>query len=475
MDILMYGIAVVAVGLVFYMLIKKMDIKITLFATGIVLMYLAIFMGKDIAIVDFVGSGFFVFDPLIAVVEQFKGILGRAGFIILTLGGFTSYMTYIGANNATVNLLMKPIKKIKSPYLLVPVIFLIGNLMSLVIPSASNLSIILLATLFPVMKAAGMTTLTIAGIIATTATVMPTPLGGDHVAITEELASYPMFEGLTVTEYVFSYHALVSIPVLILMAVVHYFWQKYRDSKDEVTISEENFALDDEVEEIEEFKGTRFMKLIYALLPVMPILILMIVFIVGIFIDIDLTLSVEVVTIFSFITAVIIELIREKNIKNVLQGTQNFFSGMGNAIDIVALLAAASTFVLGLRSIGLIEALESAMLSSQGSSSGFVLPLILVGITIIIVLISGSGTALFFAMVPLMVPLAQAANINPIAVTVPMGIAGNLMRAVSPVAAVVMIVSGTLKIEPIELVKRTSVPMISGVVLMFILSMIMFL
>ena len=61
MDILMYGIAVVAVGLVFYMLIKKMDIKITLFATGIVLMYLAIFMGKDIAIVDFVGSGFFVF------------------------------------------------------------------------------------------------------------------------------------------------------------------------------------------------------------------------------------------------------------------------------------------------------------------------------------------------------------------------------------------------------------------------------
>ena len=259
------------------------------------------------------------------------------------------------------------------------------------------------------------------------------------------------------------------------MAVVHYFWQKYRDSKDEVTISEENFALDDEVEEIEEFKGTGFMKLIYALLPVMPILILMIVFIVGIFIDIDLTLSVEVVTIFSFITAVIIELIREKNIKNVLQGTQNFFSGMGNAIDIVALLAAASTFVLGLRSIGLIEALESAMLSSQGSSSGFVLPLILVGITIIIVLISGSGTALFFAMVPLMVPLAQAANINPIAVTVPMGIAGNLMRAVSPVAAVVMIVSGTLKIEPIELVKRTSVPMISGVVLMFILSMIMFL
>src|SRR5699024_2521350 len=111
----------------------------------------------------------------------------------------------------------------------------------------------------------------------------------------------------------------------------------------------------------------------------------------------------------------------------------------------------------------------------QGSGLGFILPLILVAISVVIVLITGSGTALFFAMVPLMVPLAQAAGINPIAVTVPMGLAGNLMRAVSPVAAVVMIVAGTLKVEPIEVVKRTSVPMITGVVAMFILSMIMFL
>ncbi len=78
-------------------------------------------------------------------------------------------------------------------------------------------------------------------------------------------------------------------------------------------------------------------------------------------------------------------------------------------------------------------------------------------------------------MVPLMVPLAAAAGINPIAITVPMGLAGNLMRAVSPVAAVVMIVSGTIKKEPIEIVKRTSVPMIVGIVFMFLLSMILFL
>ena len=59
--------------------------------------------------------------------------------------------------------------------------------------------------------------------------------------------------------------------------------------------------------------------------------------------------------------------------------------------------------------------------------------------------LSGSGTALFFAMVPLMVPLAAAAGISALAVSIPMGLAGNLLRAVSPVSAVVMIVAGSVK------------------------------
>ena len=115
------------------------------------------------------------------------------------------------------------------------------------------------------------------------------------------------------------------------------------------------------------------------------------------------------------------------------------------------------------------------MTGLSGSGMGFVLPLILVGLTALIVLLSGSGTALFFAMVPLMVPLAAAAGINVLAVSIPMGLAGNLLRAVSPVSAVVMIVAGSIKKSPIDIVRRTSVPMIAGVIVMFILSMAIFL
>src|SRR5699024_5377950 len=111
----------------------------------------------------------------------------------------------------------------------------------------------------------------------------------------------------------------------------------------------------------------------------------------------------------------------------------------------------------------------------QAKEVDCVLPLILVVFTELIFILSGSGIALFFAMIPLIVPLADAAGISPIAVSVPMGLAGNLYRAVSPVAAVVLIVAGTLKVNPLNIIKRTAVPMISGVIFMFVLSMIIFL
>lgn len=469
-DMIMYGSALVAVIIVVMMLIKKMDIKITLFAMGIILMYIALVMGNPIAINEFQSTGLELLDPLKAVIDQFKMTLPAAGFIILILGGYSAYMTSIGANDVTVNTLTKPIKKIKSVYILVPLVFIIGNLLSLVIPSASNLAIILLATLYPVLRQAGMSPLTAAAVIATTATVMPTPLGGDNVAIAIELAKYPQFAGMSVTDYVIQYHAMVSIPTLAVMAISHFFWQKFMDKKKSNKEVEQV-----EVKAMNAIPEGKFYRFVYTLLPIFPILLLIFVYIFRSVTNSTVDISVEVASLLSFLIAIICECIRTRKVNQVLKQTEDFFKGMGNAVPIVALLVAASVFVLGLNSIGLIDSLQKAMLGIQGSGMGFVLPLILIALTIVIVLLSGSGTALFYAMVPLMVPLAVAAGINPIAVSIPMGLAGNLMRAVSPVAAVVVIVAGTIKVNPLDVVKRTVVPMVSGVVFMFVLSMILFL
>ncbi len=458
--VLMYVASVLAIAAVVFMLLKKLDIKITLLGVGMALIVIAMAMGKlpTKEFNDFMA-------PFNAIIDQFKATLPKAGLIILILGGYTAYMSKIGANDVTVNTLTKPLKGIRSAYVLVPIVFLLGNVLSLVIPSASNLAIILLATLYPVLRKSGMSTLTAAAVIATTATVMPTPLGGDNVAIAQAL-------GMDVSTYVFRYHAIVSVPTLVFMAVVHYFWQMYLDKKDlkNDVVRQEDL----EIEALKTINGGFLYKTIYTLLPLLPIVILLLVYVFNLLTKgTDIGMSVELVSLISFVIAIVCELIRKRNSRAVLEDTEAFFKGMGNAMGIVALLVAAGVFVQGLKSIGIITHLQDVM--TTANVPGYTLPLILVLLSAVIVILSGSGTALFYAMVPLMAPLALAAGISAYAVTVPMGLAGNLLRAVSPVSAVVVIVSGTTKQTPFNIVKRTAVPMVAGVVFMFVLSMLFFL
>lgn len=466
----MFIVAFLAVAVVVYMLIKKMDIKITLFTIGILLMFISIFVGNGIAIKDFQSTGILLLDPIKAVAIRFKSIIESSGFVILILGGYSAYMTKIKANDVTVRALIKPIYGIKSVYILVPLVFFIGNILSLVVPSASNLAIILLATLYPIMIRVGMTPLTAGAVIATTATVIPTPLGSDNVAIASELAKTAQFAGITASDYVFKYHAMISIPTILVMGIVHYFWQKYQDKK-----SNDLSVKKVEVDELEEIKGGPLFKTVYAILPLLPIILLITVFILNSAFKSNITLTVEVAVIFSFIIALICEIIKSKNAKQTLSDSESFFKGMGSAMPIVALLVAGTVFVVGLQSIGIIEALKQIMIGVNGQEFGFVLPLIMVLLTALIVILSGSGTALFFAMIPLLVPLAEAAGISVLALSIPMGLAGNILRAVSPVSAVIMIVAGSIHKEPIQIVRRTVIPMIAGVIFMFVASMIIFL
>ena len=357
----MYAAAIISVAIVIFMLIKKMDIKITLFLMGIVLMFVGCALGNPLGGEDFVSTGSVFLDPLKVIADQFKSTISSSGFIILILGGYSAYMSAINANSVTVNVLTKPIEKIKSVYILVPIVFLLGNLLSLVIPSASNLAVILLATLYPILIKAGMSSLTAAGIIATTATIVPTPLGSDNVAIAAELANRTEFAGLTATDYVFKYHAIVSIPTLLIMAAIHFFWQKKCDKKAGVI---EAKAV--ESKDVEEIKGGALYKTVYAILPLLPIILLIGSFAVQKITGAQIDISVEVATLFSFIVAIICEIIRKRNAGETLKETEAFFKGMGGSMPIVALLVAGTVFVTGLKSIGLITALQSAMTGLSG-------------------------------------------------------------------------------------------------------------
>lgn len=212
-------ISIIVVLFVTYLIVKKTDSVLALSLGGFILLAIAAILGHDI-LNEKLTTGYAFLDIFKVVEVLFLKNLGNIGLTIMALFGYSSYMSVIGANDVTINIMTKPLKTIKAKYLLIPIIFLLGNLMSLVLPSASSLSILLMATLFPILTSLGISPLAAAGVIATTATIMPTPLGADNIIAAETF-------GMNIVQYVKN-HAMISIPTLLIMAVLVFLAKIFR-------------------------------------------------------------------------------------------------------------------------------------------------------------------------------------------------------------------------------------------------------
>ena len=400
-------------------------------------------------------SGLSWLDPFVQIKQIFISQMGNVGLTIMVLFGFSSYMSHIGANDVTVMLLTRPLSRIRSPYLLVPVIFLLGNLLSLVVPSAASLAVLLMATLYPVLKASNMSSLTAGAVIATTATIMPSPLGADNVLAAQKL-------GIPLVEYIVSYHAPISLPTLALMAVVHYFWQKAMDKRQQsrsgLEEKEESLAV-----------PTGLPPAYYGLFPVLP-LVLVLLF--GICFT-HISLGLVEITFVCLLLTIGVELLRKGNIKETSKEFAILFTGMGTGLaQVVSLIVAASMLVEGLKAIGIIDTLVESVKHIDGVGS--ILMFFFSGTAALIGFISGSGLAVFYSFINIIPEITEKVGVNSVAVALPMQLTANLIRSMSPVAAVIIVIASITGSNPIEIIKRTSVPIISGIICCMTLSYLLF-
>ncbi|MGN4998010.1 C4-dicarboxylate transporter DcuC [Aeromonas sp. 61P] len=437
-----------------YLIAKNYDAKIVLFGAGLLLMFAAVGLGHPL-LPAAQNSGLSWLDPFVQIKQIFISQMGNVGLTIMVLFGFSSYMSHIGANDVTVMLLTRPLSRIRSPYLLVPVIFLLGNLLSLVVPSAASLAVLLMATLYPVLKASNMSSLTAGAVIATTATIMPSPLGADNVLAAQKL-------GIPLVEYIVSYHAPISLPTLALMAVVHYFWQKAMDKRQQarggLEEKEESLAV-----------PTGLPPAYYGLFPVLP-LVLVLLF--GICFT-HISLGLVEITFVCLLLTIGVELLRKGNIKETSKEFAIFFTGMGTGLaQVVSLIVAASMLVEGLKAIGIIDTLVESVKHIDGVGS--ILMFFFSGTAALIGFISGSGLAVFYSFINIIPEITEKVGVNSVAVALPMQLTANLIRSMSPVAAVIIVIASITGSNPIEIIKRTSVPIISGIICCMTLSYLLF-
>ncbi|MFZ3651922.1 C4-dicarboxylate transporter DcuC [Enterococcus faecalis] len=449
-------LVLVVLVVVAYLIVKNYHPALSLIIGALVLLACAWMLGHPIYPAG-EGTGFGLFDIFLKFKDTIIAQVSSAGIIIMILFGYSGYMNAIGANQMAVNFLVKPLMKIKRKSLFVPVVFLIGNLMSLVVPSASSLAIILMSILYPMLASMGISSLTAAGVIAMTATIMPTPLGADNVIAANTL-------GYDVLNYVV-WNAKISLPSLLIIAVAQYFWQKYCDKKEGeaayVSLNEEGLSKQ------KEFDVPKF----YAILPILPLLLIVGVGIAGMFIK-GITMDIFVLTFISFFIAVLVETLRLKSFKKVQDTAVEMFKGMGQGFSqVVMLVVGGSLFTSAIQTLGIIDSIMASVEAS--SSAGIVTTLIFSGATTLFGILSGGGLAMFYAVIELIPGIAEKAGIDGILISLPMQMIANLTRTISPVAAVVMIVASTVGVSPIRILKRTSVPTIIGIISVIVLSILL--
>ncbi|MFX4039011.1 C4-dicarboxylate transporter DcuC [Enterococcus faecalis] len=449
-------LVLVVLVVVAYLIVKNYHPALSLIIGALVLLACAWMLGHPIYPAG-EGTGFGLFDIFLKFKDTIIAQVSSAGIVIMILFGYSGYMNAIGANQMAVNFLVKPLMKIKRKSLFVPVVFLIGNLMSLVVPSASSLAIILMSILYPMLASMGISSLTAAGVIAMTATIMPTPLGVDNVIAANTL-------GYDVLNYVV-WNAKISLPSLLIIAVAQYFWQKYCDKKEGeaayVSLNEEGLSKQ------KEFDVPKF----YAILPILPLLLIVGVGIAGMFVK-GITMDIFVLTFISFFIAVLVETLRLKSFKKVQDTAVEMFKGMGQGFSqVVMLVVGGSLFTSAIQTLGIIDSIMASVEAS--SSAGIVTTLIFSGATTLFGILSGGGLAMFYAVIELIPGIAEKAGIDGILISLPMQMIANLTRTISPVAAVVMIVASTVGVSPIRILKRTSVPTIIGIISVIVLSILL--
>ena len=438
-------IGLIAIVLVAYYIVKGYSATGVLMFGGLVLLFISVLMGHSILPEGVKSTGSTYFD----ILEYVKYLLGNRGgglgLMIMVLCGFSVYMTHLGANDVVVKLVSKPLKNIRSPYILMVFAYFLACLMSFAVSSATGLGVLLMATLFPVMVNVGISRGAAAAICASPISIILSPTSGD-VVLSAEISKIPL------GEFAFGTALPVSIFAILGIAVAHFFWQRYLDKKEGVQVERMN---------ADEIKTTA--PNYYAILPLLPII--------GVLIFDGKwglpNLHIVTVMVLCFIITAAVDFLCSFNAKQTFDNLIVAYRGMADAFaGVVMLLVAAGVFAQSLSTIGFITNLIDSAKSFGGSA--FFMMLVLAVITILATMATGSGNAAFYAFAELIPKLATQMGVNPAFLTIPMLQASNLGRGLSPVSGVVVAVSGMGKISPFEIVKRMSVPMLVGFICVII-------
>ncbi len=416
MQITVWLAAIVVIATVWAM-VKRYETRLVLVTSGLVLATLSL-------------------SPMSAL-DAFAKSMTTGSLIMAICGamGFAYVISYTRCDEHLVTLLAKPLAKLG--LLLVPAAAAMTFFINIAIPSAAGCAAAVGATLIPLMLRSGIKPAgAAAAVLVGTYGSLLSP-GLSHNAFVAKMAGFEIMQ--MIAHHATYTLAMGAIGVLGVTIAVFLF----KDHQGEVGAAGAKLAAGQAIDRP---------KLLFALAPFVPLVLLVL----GNTVLPAIKMGVPQAMVIGAIYAFAVTRMSPAKMCN------EFFNGMGKGYaDVLGIIIAAGVFAAGLKSAGLIDAFVEVLKNSNdiarwGGSIGPFLMGVLVG----------SGDAAAFAFNEAVTPHAAQFGMTIPDLGMLAAIAGALGRTMSPVAGVVIVVSGIAAVSPLEVVKRTAPAMMIGVVVL---------
>lgn len=452
----MLGLLIAAIVTVItgYLIIKKWKPQPVLMLAGIFMMLVAAYVVGKPLLTGKASTGLYTFDAIKFISQLFSTRTAGLGMTIMAAGGFANYMDKIGASKALVRICVKPLQMFNSPYLVLALAFVIGQLLNVFIPSASGLAMLLMVTMYPILRSLGVSKLAAAAVICSCSGLDLGPASGNSNLAAKNT-------GMDAATYFAVYQIPLGVCVTLVAGAAHMFVQKYFDKKEGLFGAET-------VDAIEEDKDKA--PLVFAILPLLPLAFIMIfskLCIASIKMDVVTAMLLGVFISMAFQAA------RTGDIPETLKSIQTFFTGMGNQFaNVMTLVIAGEVFARGLTALNAINTMIDGARGAGMGGSG--MTIVMTIIIIVCSIVMGSGNAPFFAFAALVPGVAAKVGVSAVSMMLPMQFAAGLARNMSPITGVVVAVCGLADVEPMALVKRTTIPMIIAILVTMVGALILY-
>jgi C4-dicarboxylate transporter, DcuC family len=450
---LLIGVAVIAVAAT--LIIRNYQPQAVLLVAGLILLASTsvLFPDHPILYQKAKSTGWAGFDVFAFVKDSLITQMSGIGLIIMVSAAFADYMDHVGATSTMVRFCIKPLRLIKAPYLVLASGYILGQCLHVAIPSAAGLAMLLLVTFFPMMVSLGVSKPAAAAMIALCSFMDLGPAVG-----TASLAARTA--DIAPAVYFVRYQIPVVVWVIGVVAVLIFLSARYFDRRSDSS----SFVVQSDASMGEQIRNDA--PGFYAFLPLVPITLILVFspLLVG-----AVTMDVVTAMVLGSVVGLVCELLVKRDVKMVFKGFQVFFNSIGSSFaSVVSLLVCADVFAQGLEVVGTVGYLiDSVRNAGFGVSVMAIIMTLMVGAT---AMITGSGVAAFFAFSGLAPGIAAKFGVSAVTMILPMQLMAGMGRAISPVSGVIIAVSKAGECLPFEIVRRTFIPAIGGMVTMMLIN-----